>query len=177
MSRRGMGPEVRVSTIVQPHEDPEIVVLAVRNVFPDWVPSEEIGRRSFPHAGSVDVLHGNAGSIDMFLESITKQRILDTALDAMTLDMEGSDYTDFSISRQAALVGKISFSLGERTTGGTIDVSIQGEDIGQWVEKLTWHQGRTAIPRVVGDGLSMADDGTPIEWFDKRGRPTIGEDD
>ncbi|MBK70418.1 MAG: hypothetical protein CMB53_03360 [Euryarchaeota archaeon] len=172
-----MGTEVRVSTIVQPHEDPEMVVLAVRNVFPDWMPSEEIGKRSFPHSGSVDILHGKVGSMDTFVEAITNQRILDTALDAMTIDMEGSDYTDFSISRQAALAGKISFSLGERAAGGTIDVSIQGDEIDQWLEKLTWHQGRAAIPRKVGDGLSMAEDGTPIEWFDKRGRPTIGEDD
>ena len=172
-----MEPEIRVSTVVQPHEAPEKVILAVRNIFPDWSPNKNMVKRTFPHHGSADVLHGNTQSLDKFLESISAQRILDTALDAMTLDMEGGRHTDFSISRQAALVGKISFSLGERTTGGTVEISIRGEDIDHWIEDITWHQGRSAIPRRAGDELSMSEDGTPNEWFDKRGRPTIGEED
>lgn len=172
-----MEPDIRVSTIVQPHEDPKKVILSVRNIFPDWSPTNEVGKRSFPHEGSADVLFGNSQSLDKFLEAISEQRILDTALDAMTLDMEGGNLTDFSISRQAALVGKISFSLGERTTGGTIEISIRGEDIDHWIEDITWHQGRSSIPRRAGDDLSMSEDGTPSEWFDKRGRPTIGEED
>ena len=51
------------------------------------------------------------------------------------------------------------------------------EDIDHWIEDITWHQGRSAIPRRVGDELAMAEEGTPNEWVDKRGRPTIGEED
>ena len=167
--------EIRVSTTIQSHENPELVVRAVKNIFPDWEPNGNTSKRVFPHDGSAEILHGNTSSIDVFLEAIAKQNIMDTALDAMSLEIEGERYTDFSISRQAALVGKVSFPLEDRVTGGVIDISISGDDIDLWLEKVTWHRGRTSIPRNVGDDISMSKDGTPNEWFDKRGRPTIGD--
>ena len=168
--------EFRISTTIQSHENPELVVRAVKNIFPDWVPNGNTERRAFPHEGSAEILHGNATSMDLFLEAIAKQNIMDTALDAMSLEMENGRYTDFSISRQAALAGKVSFPLEERSAGGVIDISISGEGVDFCLEKVTWHRGRTKIPRNVGDDFSMSKDGTPNEWFDKKGRPTIGDD-
>tara|TARA_B100000686_G_scaffold352145_1_gene453133 strand:+ start:4433 stop:4951 length:519 start_codon:yes stop_codon:yes gene_type:complete len=168
--------DIRVSTTIQSHEDPELVVRAVKNIFPDWVPNGDTSRRVFPHDGNAEILYGVTSSMDVFLEAIAKQNIMDTALDAMSLDMEDGRYADFSISRQAALVGKVSFPLGERVTGGEIDISISGNGIDLWLEEATWHRGRSLIPRNVGDDLSMSKDGTPNEWFDKKGKPTIGDE-
>jgi len=32
------------------------------------------------------------------------------------------------------------------------------------------------VSRAVGDGLSMSEQGEPVEWFDKLGNPTINDD-
>ena len=60
--------------------------------------------------------------------------------------------------------------------GGVIEVGLQGENLGLWLEQQTWHEGRNSIPRTVGDDLQMENDGTPKEWFDNRGRRTINLD-
>ena len=54
-----------------------------------------------------------------------------------------------------------------------MEVSLQGEDLGLWIEQITWHEGRNSIPRHLDDELSMDDDGTPVEWFDKKGNRTM----
>jgi predicted RNA binding protein with dsRBD fold (UPF0201 family) len=109
------------------------------------------------------------------LNQAEKNRILDTAFDAMTQDLE-DDTTTFSLSRQAAFVGKVAFVTDERPFGGIMDVSLSGEELGLWLEQQTWHEGRHSIPRTAGDDLAMHDDGMPTEWFDNRGRRTMNED-
>jgi hypothetical protein len=64
------------------------------------------------------------------------------------------------------LAGKVSFTLGERVLGGSIDISITGTRMIEWLESSTWHEGRRRVPRDVGDELSMHRDGSPREWFD-----------
>ena len=54
-----------------------------------------------------------------------------------------------------------------------MEVSLQGEDLGLWLEQVTWHEGRNNIPRSLGDDLSMDEDGTPVEWFDNKGNRTM----
>ena len=93
----------------------------------------------------------------------------------MTQDLE-DDTTTFSLSRQAAFVGKVAFVTDERPFGGIMDVSLSGEELGLWLEQQTWHEGRHSIPRTAGDDLAMHDDGMPTEWFDNRGRRTMNED-
>ena len=92
--------------------------------------------------------------------------------------MDSSDnLASFSISRQSASIGKISFTLGERPLGGTIEVLLEGEDVGLWLEQQTWHGGRSTIPRSIGDEVSMGKEGAPAEWFDGKGRRTMSLDD
>ena len=121
------------------------------------------------------MLEGGCESLDSLLESARNQRILDTALDAMSMRLE-DDSTIFSVSRQGAIAGKLSFVLEERTLGGEITVRIEMQGLADWLERLTWHSGRDSIPRVIGDGLGMSEQGDPVEWFDKRGNPTMGDD-
>jgi predicted RNA binding protein with dsRBD fold (UPF0201 family) len=121
------------------------------------------------------MMTGSSDSLDTLLKAIRNQRILDTALDAMTLELDGGS-TGFSLSRQAALAGKASFVIGSRGMGGEMRIGLTREDLADWLEHQTWHAGRDSIPRSVGDGLSMDGAGEPVEWFDRRGRRTISED-
>ena len=167
--------EIRLSTIIQPHEDAIRVIESVRNMFPEWVPDSLPESSTFPQSRQKIVLEGECETLDNLLDSARDQRILDTALDAMSTNMRG-DSTNFSISRQAAMAGKLSFVLEERPLGGDIEVGIVMEGLAEWLEKVTWHPGRDSVPRFVGDGLSMSEQGDPTEWFDKRGNPTMNDD-
>ena len=88
------------------------------------------------------------------------------------MNLQG-DSTHFQLSRQAAFVGKVAFVVEEVPLGGVMKVSLQGEDLGLWLEQATWHEGRNNIPRSLGDDLSMDEDGTPVEWFDNKGNRTM----
>lgn len=171
--RTNMIREIEVSTTLQPHEDIEIVMDSVKSFFPDWSPDLPPRSVGFPSGDSPEIIHGLSSSLDSFLDAIRKQSILDTALDAMTIDGDNS-ICEFSISRLASLAGKVSFTLGERTFGGSIDISISGIKLLQWLESATWHEGRRGVPRYVGDDLAMNRDGSYTEWFDRRGNLTRG---
>ena len=49
-------------------------------------------------------------SLGAFLQQLHEQRILDTALDAMSMNIDG-DSTTFHVSRQAAVAGKVAFPI------------------------------------------------------------------
>ena len=174
-------PMVTVSTTIFSHELSSKCVDAVQRIFPDFQPDFEIKSESFPvKRGPLEISQEGVAP-DFFLELLGEQRILDTALDAMSLNLtngENSQSTSFLISRQAALMQKVAFVLdSERTVGGVIEVSMQSPDLSAWLQEATWHQGRLEIPRIVGDDLGMRADGTVAEWFDKKGRATINPDD
>ncbi len=121
------------------------------------------------------MMTGSSESLDTLLEVVRNQRILDTALDAMSLELDRGS-TGFSLSRQAALAGKVSFVVKDRANGGEMRVGLTGEGLAAWLEQQTWHAGRDSVPRSVGDELTMASDGEPVEWFDRNGKRTIGDD-
>ncbi len=152
------------------------VAAAVRALFPQWECEVERAERDFPTEDGPVRLSGRAASLYLVLEQAAKHRILDTALDAMSLDLE-DDTTVFSLSRQAAFVGKVAFVVDERPFGGILDVSLAGENLGLWLEQQTWHEGRHSIPRSAGDDLAMHEDGVPAEWFDNKGRRTMNLDE
>ena len=172
-----LAPLVSVSTRVMSHEIGAKCLDAVLKIFPDFfienVPNEE----EFPVNREMLDLVCEGLAPDHFLELLAKQRILDTALDVMSLNLQ-ADSTIFLISRQAALSGKVAFVLdSERTIGGVIEVMLESDDIADWLQEATWHPGRHEVPRSVGDELSMRSDGTVTEWFDNKGRATIQTDD
>ena len=167
--------DIGVSTVIRSHEDFAKVVESVPCMFPDWDPKQAFGDSEFPQNRSELILEGSSDSLEILFDLAREQRILDTALDAMSMKHNG-DYTEFSISRQAAIVGKLSFVLEQGTMGGEIVVSIRREGLTEWLERSTWHPGRDSVPRSIGDGLSMSQEGSPTEWFDKSGKPTMSED-
>ena len=174
-ARRLVPPLISVSTVVQPHEDPQRVVGAVRAMFPDWSPDRMPANSGFPSGRAAEMMTGSSESLDTLLEAVRNQRILDTALDAMSLELDGGS-TGFSLSRQAALAGKVSFVVKDRVIGGEMRVGLTGEELAAWLEQQAWHAGRDSVPRSVGDELTMASDGEPVEWFDRNGKRTIGDD-
>ena len=167
--------DIGVSTVIRAHEDFVKVVKSVQVMFPDWEPGVTLDHSEFPQNRDEMILQGESESLDTLFDSARDQRILDTALDAMSLGLNG-DFTEFSISRQASIVGKLSFVLERRNMGGEIVVRVHREGLAEWLERSTWHPGRDSIPRGIGDGLSMSEQGEPTEWFDKKGNPTMNDD-
>ena len=171
-----MDPRITVSTVIRSHEDPEKVMKSVRTIFPDWEPDFIPETEGFPTNREKVEISGSTNSLDEMLSIIRQNRFLDTALDAMA--MKSTDETaSFSLSRQSASIGKISFILDSEPLGGNIEVSLFGPEIGLWMEQQTWHSGRDSIPRSIGDGMAMEEGGQPTEWFDSKGRRTMGETD
>ena len=159
--------KIDVSSKVQSFEIVEKIEEAIRVFFPDWNNNKEsYTKEKFPSKRDEFVILGKIESLDIFFDGLRKQKILDTAFDAMTINLDDNK-TSFSISRQSALSGKISFILGDRTLGGTIDISLERDDLGDWLEQETWHNGRNEVPRFFGDELSMNSDGIPSDWFEE----------
>lgn len=171
-----MEPKITVSSIVETYEDPDKVVSSIKEIFPCWNPDSIIDQTEFPSTREPVLISGATNSLDGLLSIVRDNRTLDTALDSMAMN-SSDNLASFSISRQSASIGKISFTLGERPLGGTIEVSLEGEDVRLWLEQQTWHSGRDKIPRSIGDEVSMGKEGTPSEWFDVKGRRTMILDD
>ncbi|MDE0707937.1 MAG: hypothetical protein OSB33_03200 [Candidatus Poseidoniales archaeon] len=170
-------PHVTVSTRVMPHEIGQKCVDAVRKIFPNFLVTDIPTEDSFPVEREMVEFVCDGVSPDLFVELLGNQRILDTALDAMSLNLR-ADATNFLISRQAALSGKVAFVLEtERTVGGVVEVALECDDLADWIQEVTWHPGRREVPRSVGDELSMRSDGSLTEWFDSKGRATFQTDD
>ncbi len=168
---------ISVSTTIRPYDDPEKIVQAILSLFPDWSTPNTPKSGSFPIARDSFEVNCEGCSPDTMIEALTQQRILDTALDVMSIHIEG-DSTWFLISRQAAIAKKVAFILEEENpVGGTIRIEIKSDNLASWIEEVTWHPGRQEIPREIGDELRMSDDGTVAEWFDQKGRPTMNIED
>jgi predicted RNA binding protein with dsRBD fold (UPF0201 family) len=104
-------------------------------------------------------------SMNEFLLLLHKQQILDTALDSMSRELS-SDKTHFEILRQAAISGKIAFNIpGEKPLGGLIKISLEGNNLKDWIEAATWHKGRDSIPRSIDDELAMDKSGEATTWI------------
>ena len=169
-----MEPRVIVSTRVESYEDTSKVISSVRGIFPEWNVDPIVRSDSFPTSRQSELIIGEASSLDVLFSIVRESRTLDTAMDAMAMRSD-EDGTIFSISRQSASIGKISFVIGESPLGGTIDVTLECSEIEPWLEQQTWHRGREEVPRSIGDEISMNVEGSPSEWFDSKGRKTMGD--
>ena len=159
----GEGLSTTVVTVLSGADSPRRVLQAIHSFFPeanvDSMPKE-------PSFGSaVDELWSFEGlPMQTFLAALHEQRILDTALDFMSRDIV-EDSTEFTISRQAAIVEKISFPIpGKEPVGGVITVRLQGSGLKELLEAATWHNGRAQVPRTIHDERSMLDDGEASTW-------------
>ena len=99
-----------------PTEDPEKVRLSLLNIFPSAEVSEVEGG-----------LEAVTDDLSRFKELLRNHKILDSARAVMLRGLL-DDTTTFQLNKQAALVGKVSFSEG-RPPLGSIEVTISGEDM------------------------------------------------
>jgi len=157
-----------VSTDLKGADSPKKIFKSILKIFPEVEIDEQNHLEpSFPIEMEDKQVSFSCSNIDEFIEKISVQRILDTAMDAMTHNLSGNN-TWFYISRQAALAGKIAFSLNHETPlGGKLKIELSKEDLPLWIEDITWHIGRDDIPRSVGDDYTMRKDGASREWFRK----------
>ena len=170
-------PIISVSTTVRTYDDPDQVAQAVMNLFPDWQASNMPVSENFPILRESCEVSCDGCAPDTIIEALNQQRILDTALDVMSMHL-GEESTWFLLSRQAAIAKKVAFILeGENPVGGTIHVQMISNDMASWIEEVTWHPGRQDVPREIGDDLRMSKDGTVREWFNQKGKPTMNIED
>jgi len=106
---------VRVEAPLHPTENPDKVMTALRNLFPD-VRIESTERR----------IVGTTENLDRFRELIGNQRIRDTARRQL-LAGRRENRTHVSLSKQAAFVGVVNFAASSPL--GDISVEIESDDL------------------------------------------------
>ena len=158
---RDEGIAVTLTTILRPGDDGSKISQAVMNLFPE-ASLESMEEESFPSKQNA-VLECLNLSLENFLTQIRQQAILDTAMDAMANKLDGNT-TVFSISRLAAFANKISFTNEEVPLGGCFTIRLEGSGLGDWIEAVTWHNGRQEVPRQLNDDLAMLQDGEASTW-------------
>jgi len=106
---------VRVETPIHPTENPEKVMRALRNLFPD------LQIESTEHR-----VRGTTENLDRLRELIRNQRIRDTARRQLVAGRR-ENHTTVSLSKQAALVGVVNFAASSPL--GDIAVEIESDDL------------------------------------------------
>ena len=155
---------ITIQTELRGADSPTKVREALLAIFPQFPSQEEV---EIPTLGNAihETWRGEQVSLETFLKLLHDQRILDTALDAMTVRFDGTS-TTFQLLRQAAIVGKIAFPLAEeKPLGGVISITLEGEHLGDWLEAATWHKGRDIAPRSIKDDLAMDEEGDAVTWL------------
>ena len=158
--------QVSCSTILSGADDPVEIFNSLQKLFPEVVVDELEDRPcSFPMPKEKVQWNFVNLNLDAILERMAEERILDTALDAMSQSLH-QDSTIFKLSRQAAMANKISFCLNEEEPlGGSFRIKLSGKNLGKWLEDATWHQGRQMVPRSIGDDHRMSGDGASRSVF------------
>ena len=160
----GEGFATVVRTTLSGADSPQKVLEALQRIFPDAAVDELPNEPSFGQASNQTWSFEDL-SLATFLNQLHEQRILDTALDAMSLNMK-EEMTTFHIGRLAAVAGKIAFPIpGDRPLGGVFEISIVGKGLGDWLQAATWHAGRSQVPRHINDERSMDEDGESSTWI------------
>ena len=113
--------EATVETPIRPTESASRVRAAVLNLFPEA--SLEEG----------EVLRGPAGSLDRFAELLGQQRIRDSAREILLGSIRGRRLV-FHLNKQAAFVGRVSFSA--HAPLGDIQVTVVSDDLQSLVQEL-----------------------------------------
>ena len=159
----GEGFTTRINTTLTGVDSPTKVLEALQQLFPDTPRSDLETEPSLGHPVNAKWQFDDV-SLATFLQQLHEQRILDTALDAMSMSMDGNT-TTFRVARQAAVAGKIAFPIpGDEPLGGVFSITITGAGLEDWLQAATWHAGRAQVPRHINDDHSMSEDGESTTW-------------
>jgi len=115
--------QITATAACRPTEDREKVRRALLNLFPD---------AQLEDASTSVVARSENG--DALREAILNQHIRDTARSVMLRGTRGNS-TRFTLNKQAAFMGKVSFIEGPVALGG-IEVSIESDDIPGVIDHL-----------------------------------------
>ncbi len=116
-----MGVNIEISTPVYPTEDVEKIKSAILKIFPDAVFQEER-----------EIIKAESRSFDEFAKILKELHIRDAAR-AVFLRSINENCMTFSINKQVATTGKISFSVGDAPLGD-IRVEVCSQDIRALIE-------------------------------------------
>jgi len=108
-------PVIRITARCHPTEDRDKVAEAILKIFPDAVLEGD------------DPISGVGQSLENFSELLRKQRIRAAARASLVRGIRGQTVR-FSLNKQVATVGKVSFSE-EHQPLGSIEVEIEAPDI------------------------------------------------
>ena len=159
----GEGFSTQITTTLTGVDSPQKVLEATQMLFPD-VSKEPMENEPVFGQPSNTTWTFEDVSLGVFLQQLHEQRILDTALDTMSMGMKDNT-TSFSIARQAAVAGKISFPIpGDEPVGGVFKIRISGDGLEDWLQAATWHSGRSQVPRHINDERSMDEHGESTTW-------------
>ena len=114
---------VRITCPVNPSEDPDKALAAIRSIFPDA--ELELVDRGY---------EGTAPSLDGFGRLIRRQKILDASRSILLKNMHGST-TRMSLNKQVATVGKVSFA-DRNPVLGAIDVTVEDDDLEALIDRV-----------------------------------------
>ncbi|MFQ5838646.1 MAG: RNA-binding domain-containing protein [Thermoplasmata archaeon] len=119
---------ILVEAPCRPTESASKVKMAILNIFPD------------AHLEEGGLISGRAQSLERFGELLRNQRIRNSAREVLMGSIRGSRMV-FHLNKQAAFVGKVSFSA--HSPLGYITVTIEAEDVEAVVEEVA--------PRILGN--------------------------
>lgn len=114
--------EVNVTARCFPTEDRAKVVGAIVNLFPDFVPQGD------------DPVSGTSHSVERFAELLKKQRIRSAARAVMRRGAS-EDGVRFTLNKQVAAAGKVSFSEEEHALGD-LEVTIITDDADGVIDEI-----------------------------------------
>lgn len=115
--------EIRIKVPVFPTEDPEKVIVAVTNIFPDALLIFE----------DEEKLAGTAKNLVHFATLIRNAKIRDSVRAELIRNMCGNK-THFQLNKQVAYAGSVSFSVGEPL--GEIYVEIEDSDLKKIIDEI-----------------------------------------
>ncbi len=115
-------PRVFVRTVCKPTENPDKVMRAMLNIFPDLQIQQE-----------GDEMVGTGRSVDVLEEMLRNQKIRSAARGIFMKSVDGDKLT-FRLNKQAAFVGRANFA--ERSPLGDIEVTIEDEDLGALIDRM-----------------------------------------
>ncbi len=122
--------DVVVTARCFPTEDRAKVVGAIANLFPDFVPQGD------------DPVRGVSHSVEWFAELLRRQRTRSAARAVMRRGASAGSVR-FTLNKQVAAAGKVSFSEEEHALGD-IEVTIVTDDTDRTIDEIA--------PRPEGDG-------------------------
>lgn len=124
--------KLTIEAVVHPTEDEEKVSEAIRNLFGDI--DLKVTEQGSEHLVSFE--GEDLGVLSQFKRQLASEQIRDAARSLLLRNVE-DNYIRFSLNKQAAHAGRISFYSSGESALGPINVSVSTEDPDKIIQWLT----------------------------------------